>query len=622
MRARHGYPVLALVIFLIMPDAVGARALPSGGRSVTTSRAPAIFDNSAHMDANNLDMFVTNHGSFGWDLSTAAPGLEFPKGTGKTALFAAGIWVGARVNGAIRTCVAEYSQEYSPGPMMNGTFQTDDPRFKSFKITRGNTTSFDYLNWPVQDGAPLDPLGRPALLGDAMIWSVYNDADPSLHTNSSAGLTEPLGLEIQQSTFAFNRSGPLGNVIFLKFKILNKGENRLDSTYVSFWADPDLGAASDDLVGCDTTLSLGYCYNETNNDTVYGSTPPAIALDFLRGPVVQVSPGAYDTLGMTSFRMYINGQDPRSATEAYQLMQGLKKDGTPLHVNGDSLQPITTFEVSGDPVTGTGWLDGDGGDRRFMVSSGPFLIYPGDVQEIEIAVIIGQGGDRLSSIAALRSAVPIIRDHADGDISLVIPARVDLDPNVINLNSHAPTVTAYIESPGFSPTSIDVSSLRLAGSVPARAKIAAVGDHDRNGIPDLMVKFSRSALDPLLTPGVNSLELTGSLITGESFVGTDEVGVIDNGGANKAASVAPNPLNPSGMLSFSTVKPGHVRIVMFDLHGRLVRTLMEVPLLPAGQHAVRIDGRGEQGEVLPSGVYFYQLDSPHGTVTGRFAILK
>ncbi len=88
--------------------------------------------------------------------------------------------------------------------------------------------------------------------------------------------------------------------------------------------------------------------------------------------------------------------------------------------------------------------------------------------------------------------------------------------------------------------SIDLSSLRLAGSIPPTTKLAKMGDHNTNGIPDLMVKFSRSALDPLLTPGVNSLELTGSLVTGESFAGTDQVRVIDNGG--QAASVAPNPL--------------------------------------------------------------------------------
>ena len=203
-----------------------------------------------------------------------------------------------------------------------------------------------------------------------------------------------------------------------------------------------------------------------------------------------------------------------------------------------------------------------------------------------------------------------------------LAAAVDLDPKVINLKSHAPWLTAYIELSGFDLTSIDISTLRLAGSVTAAPKFAVVGDHNGNGIPDLMVKFSRSALDPLLVLGAGSLEVTGSLVTGESFAGTGEVRVIDPGGGHKAASVAPNPFNPSGMLSFNTVRPGRVRVTMFDLQGRLVRTLVEEPLMPAGKHEVRIEGRGERGEVLPSGVYFYCVNSPDGSVTGRFAILK
>jgi hypothetical protein len=206
---------------------------------------------------------------------------------------------------------------------------------------------------------------------------------------------------------------------------------------------------------------------------------------------------------------------------------------------------------------------------------------------------------------------------------LPIMAAFDLEPHTVNIESHGFNVTGYIELPnGFDSSDIDIATVRLAGSVPTGSRSAIIGDHNRNGVPDLMLKFRRAALDPLLTLGVNSLEVTGSLVTGENFAGTDEVRVIDNGGGHQAASVAPNPLNPSGVLAFNTEKPGRVRVTMFDLHGRLVRTLMEMPLLPAGEHAVRIDGRGERGELLPSGVYFYSVNSPDGTVTGRFAILK
>jgi hypothetical protein len=425
MRMLRCLGAATLILFLVAPEAWAAAKAGASPVRHAPRRAAAIIDNSAHMDANNLDMFVTNHGSFAWDLQTGNAGLIYPKGSTKTAIFAAGLWIGATVGSDTLATVAEYSQEYAPGPMLNGTFQSDNSRFKCYRINRGDdaTTNPDYANWPVEDGAPVDSLGNPLLLGDATIWSVYNDADPSLHTNE-AGSTAPLGVEVQQTTFAYNRAGTLGNIIFMKFKILNKGANTLNNTYVSVWCDPDLGGADDDLVGCDTTLSLGYCYNATNDDQLYGATPPAVGFDFFRGPIVQVSPGVYDTLGMTSFNKYINGTDPSSNIQTYNYMQGLNADGTP--VVDPTLPPpgYTKFQVPGDPVANTGWLDTNPSDRRMMLTTGPFTMDVGDSQEVVVALIVGQGTDRLSSITDLKAkdAVAQLVFNLNFDIPIPPPA--------------------------------------------------------------------------------------------------------------------------------------------------------------------------------------------------------
>lgn len=412
MRSLRWVGLATLLVFLPAPDVLGAPKpgyshSPKKPRTTPVRRAAAVIDNSTHMDKNNLDMIVTNHGSLAFDLENGLGGLIYPKGSTNTAVFAAGLWIGAKVGGEIRTAIGEYSQEFVPGPMLNGTFQSDLPEFRNYRIDRGNTSSTDYLSWPVGQGAPLDSLGNPLLLGDATIWSVFNDADPGVHTND-AGNTAPLGVEIQQTVFAFNRSGPLGNIIFVKWKILNKGGNTLDSTYVSVWSDPDLGGFTDDLVGCDTTLSLGFCYNATNQDQQYGSTPPAVGYDFFRGPIVFDTLGvAIDTLGMTSFNKYINGTDPAAAVETYNYMSGVHADGSPIHVNDDALLPITTYQVSGLnpglPSGPTNWLDSNPADRRLFLSSGPFTMQPGDSQEVVTAIIIGRGTDRISSIADMKN---------------------------------------------------------------------------------------------------------------------------------------------------------------------------------------------------------------------------
>ena len=93
------------------------------------------------------------------------------------------------------------------------------------------------------------------------------------------------GAMSSQTTWAYDRAGPMGQSVFARFKIINRGPNALTDMYLSFWSDPDLGAYNDDLVGCDSTLSLGYCYNASESDAVYGAAPPAVGYCLLQGPV-------------------------------------------------------------------------------------------------------------------------------------------------------------------------------------------------------------------------------------------------------------------------------------------------------------------------------------------------
>src|SRR6185503_18072177 len=160
MRFLCWLGVAGLILTLAASDAAAAAKASAGkSRRPAPRRAAKTIDNTAHMDANNLDMVVTNHGSFAYDLLTGNAGLIFPKGSTKTAVFAAGPWFGAKVGGQVRIAVGEYSQEFTPGPI-NPAPGISPNAYRSYKITRGNTTSPDYLNWPVNQGAPVDSLGN------------------------------------------------------------------------------------------------------------------------------------------------------------------------------------------------------------------------------------------------------------------------------------------------------------------------------------------------------------------------------------------------------------------------------------------------------------------------------
>jgi hypothetical protein len=452
--SRHlAWVVLAASLAVILSTTPASSAIPAGrGRPIrhASPHGAQVNDQSRRIDANRINMVTTNFGSFAYDLLTGNAGLVWPKGTNQTAVFASGIWLGCTVNGEPRVTVAEYSQEYGPGKMVGGTFDDPNrPAYKVYKVARFSGDPQDtmhvtrpaiypddelvhhswseYIAGAAPYGAPLrtwrlpyqdvvapadtdsvDVVG-PDVLGDQMLWCVYNDADPSNHTNN-AGQTVPLGVEVQQTLFAFNRPDDLGNVVFLRYKILNQGGNALNNLYVSLWSDPDLGTFTDDLVGCDIGRSLGFVYNELAADGIYGTPPPALGYVLLQGP-----PGASSgqPLGMTAFSKYVNGTDPGSFFETYNYMQGLLPDGSTL-INPVTGLP-TTYFVSGDPVAATGWLDAVGADRRFLLSSGPGRALPGDTLEIWAAIVVGRGSDNINSVATVRCISDLARSvYQDG----------------------------------------------------------------------------------------------------------------------------------------------------------------------------------------------------------------
>jgi hypothetical protein len=88
-----------------------------------------------------------------------------------------------------------------------------------------------------------------------------------------------------------------------------------------------------------------------------------------------------------------------------------------------------------------------------------------------------------------------------------------------------------------------------------------------------------------------------------------------------SAAVFPNPVHAEGTLRFVTSKSGPVRVQLYDTHGRLARTLLDEPDLPAGFHDLSLGSAGA-ADRLPAGLYFYRLKAVEGVRTGRFILMK
>jgi len=112
-----------------------------------------------------------------------------------------------------------------------------------------------------------------------------------------------------------------------------------------------------------------------------------------------------------------------------------------------------------------------------------------------------------------------------------ISATIDFDPDTLNLKSKGEWVTAYIElTENYDVVDIDVSTIKLNGTVAAEAKPTEVGDYDEDSIPDLMVKFERASIQDILDVGdAVEIIITGELADGTSFEGKDTIRVIGKG---------------------------------------------------------------------------------------------
>jgi len=110
-------------------------------------------------------------------------------------------------------------------------------------------------------------------------------------------------------------------------------------------------------------------------------------------------------------------------------------------------------------------------------------------------------------------------------------------------------------------------------------------------------------------------------ITGAAAFAT---GVEEGRGAPRVTALrgaSPNPFNPVTTLRFSVAEAGPVRLAVYDVRGRLVRTLVDRDL-PAGAHETTWNGRNGSGESAASGIYLTRLDAAGETRTSKMVLLR
>ena len=106
-------------------------------------------------------------------------------------------------------------------------------------------------------------------------------------------------------------------------------------------------------------------------------------------------------------------------------------------------------------------------------------------------------------------------------------------------------------------------------------------------------------------------------ISTEIYAGEDRMQPL----ANRLFRAYPNPFNPSTTISFQTSHRSHVRLRIFDVRGRLIKTLFD-SVAGRGRHQLTWNGENRRGRKVSSGVYLCTLEIGSYTSSQRLVLIR
>ena len=429
---------------------------------------------------------VRSNGSFFWDGQNGQFEVPFDEEVpGISPIRAAGFWMGGidpagNLKGAIQTYNENGRSDYQPGLLSD--FSTSPPGQpldfnEIWRVTRADIEAHieDFQDngvidmprpaiygWPGRDNPyftdyydldlPSAPNGLapywdfngdgrynpddgdyPVLevrgcvwsqIPDEMLWFAFHDVRP--HTQSGM---DPMQMEIQCTVFAYECSEleTLNNSLFVRAKFISRAIESIDSTYIGFFQDVELGCPDDDHIASSPDLQSVMVYNYENEDencngfTGYGVDPPVVTTTFISGPLDDSG----ENLGMSSFMpvypentpLLPSGmQMPTTPAEYFHNLSCSWRDGSPLTFGDDGYQgtePVCHI-YSGDPASPDEWSEYNSGrpagKRRFLSASGPFRIDPGAVNELLMGFTFYRepGNSHLQNIQTARDSIALL----------------------------------------------------------------------------------------------------------------------------------------------------------------------------------------------------------------------
>jgi hypothetical protein len=362
---------------------------------------------------------------------------EYPAGSNQFYNFSSGAWIGAMYPYVLgtdttwvpRVATGAYTPDMCPMSKLYSSDQMLPPESDFAGAAMFAPSGTDPLphqqRWTYADSGAINPRRREAFgsneyaldpgNGDIVslqdTWCAYGD---SIEEGLGSFLwpafgydTEGLGLLVEQRTYSWSY-GTSSNYLFITFKITNTNDFPLDSLYLGFFMDNDVGPGAleeegvgpnDDLIGYDEALKLGYTYDNDLREPGWATAAGYIGCVFVETPT---NPGEDEEIGMNAFSTWVRSdQGPEGIVDDEQ-QDPLKygelvgdSDGQG-HAIPDDPDPAV-FEVFETPR-----------DVRMLPCSGPYRhLGAGETISWTVAVVMG------GSLAELKDNTRQAQTHFD-----------------------------------------------------------------------------------------------------------------------------------------------------------------------------------------------------------------
>jgi len=397
-------------VWLILIGLAAVTALASQALAATApgaAVAPSKLMSQKTLNANAWLIYTTNYGPF---VKPQTGSGGFWRNPAHGYIYGAGMWVGAADESGNKIVAVGYNpnngaSEFGPVDMSNA--------YEGYLSDAGvrvylSNNPLDYAAWPVLEG------GRKVVKSRQDSYARYSDANPQFTTSGD----KRLNVVIEQFSYAWNYADN-NDIVFFYFKVHNKSGKTLSNVYIGPGNDCDIGNEAQGSANDRTTFdynrnlaiqfqtvnepqwdktgAVGFRYfespinntgnvvNVADNQYPHKIWPWGAWNDSIRARVQTLFPDSVHlwndstavvnrygkklySLGMTAFKIFTIDQDPKTDEERYLEMMG---------INYWDLIPDAYDEWGADVAA----------DKRFLMSSGPFILGNDSIATTCIGVI-------------------------------------------------------------------------------------------------------------------------------------------------------------------------------------------------------------------------------------------